>query len=57
MTYVPVKLWVPDTTEGPTMESVNLKLCDQCQSPVLEGQQDAHDASVHPPPPEVTPHA
>ena len=30
MSYVPVNLWVPDTTEGPAVTAVNLKACDTC---------------------------
>ena len=55
MSYVPVNLWVPDTTEGPTVTAVNLKLCEQCHVPVAEGRQDEHNAAAHPPPPEAQP--
>lgn len=56
MSYVPVRLWVPDTTGGPAVESVDLKLCDTCHVPVVIDLMDEHMAVEHPPPPEVTPH-
>jgi hypothetical protein len=55
MAYVPVKMWVPDTTEGPVAEEVNLKACDTCRAGVPMELMDEHVAVEHPPPPEVTP--
>jgi hypothetical protein len=56
MTYVPVLLWVPDTTEGPVTDAVHLKPCDTCSAIIPLEAQDAHNAVEHPPPPEATPH-
>ena len=42
MSYVPVNLWVPDTTEGPATEAVNLKLCDTCHAPIPVSLMDDH---------------
>jgi len=48
MAYVPVQVWVPDTTEGPVTESVDLKACDTCHALVVEAMMDAHVAEAHP---------
>jgi len=56
MAYVPVNLWVPDTTEGPVVAAVNLKACDTCQALVPIDVMEQHVTVAHPPPPEVTPH-
>jgi hypothetical protein len=55
MAYVPVRLWVPDTTSGPTVESVDLKACDTCHALIPYQLMDAHVAEAHPTL-EVTPH-
>jgi len=47
MSYVPVNLWVPDTVEGPTVTSVNLKLCETCHAPIPEDLMDDHVAKSH----------
>lgn len=47
MSYVPVQLWVPDTVDGPVMETVNLKACDTCSALIVEGAMDEHIANVH----------
>lgn len=56
MSYVPVLAWVPDTTEGAVTDAVRLRPCDTCEAYIPMEGQDAHNAAVHPPPPEVTPH-
>ena len=48
MAYVPVNLWVPDTTEGPAADEVNLKACDECHALVPVEFMDAHVAKLHP---------
>jgi len=48
MAYVPVNLWVPDTTEGPVAESVNLKACETCYAAVPIELMDNHVAQAHP---------
>jgi hypothetical protein len=48
MSYVPVKVWVPDTTSGPVVESVDLKACDTCHALVPIDMMDAHVAEAHP---------
>jgi len=55
MAYVPVNVWVPDTAEGPTTDSVNLKACEQCYALVPIEFMDTHTSVAHPPPPEVQP--
>ena len=55
MSYVPVNLWVPDTQEGSTTDSVNLKLCDTCHAPIPNEYMDDHVAKQHPTL-EATPH-
>jgi len=54
MSYVPVNLWVPDTTEGPAVTAVNLKLCDTCHAPIPVSLMDDHVATQHEQ--TVTPH-
>jgi hypothetical protein len=54
MAYVPVEVWVPDTTEGPVIDSVQLKACDTCHAIILESQMENHVATTHEQ--EVTPH-
>lgn len=54
MSYVPVNLWVPDTQDGPTTDSVNLKACETCHALVPEQFLDEHDANLHQQ--TVTPH-
>jgi hypothetical protein len=54
MTYVPVNLWVPDTPEGPTTDSVNLKACDTCKAAIPTEFMDEHVSGQHSQ--EVTPH-
>jgi hypothetical protein len=56
MSYVPVQVWVPDTTSGPVTETVNLKDCPTCHALVPESYMGAHESVAHPPPPEVAPH-
>jgi hypothetical protein len=48
MAYVPVNLWVPDTTEGPAADAVNLKACDTCHAAIPVEFMDAHVAQAHP---------
>jgi hypothetical protein len=49
MTYVPVKLWVPDTAEGGAVtESVNLKACDTCKAAIPQEFMDEHVGQAHP---------
>jgi hypothetical protein len=55
MAYVPVNLWVPDTTEGSVTEAVNLKLCETCYAPIPQDFMDSHVGQAHPDI-EVTPH-
>ena len=55
MAYVPVQLWVPDTTEGPVTDAVNLKACDTCKAAIPIEFMDEHVAQAHPTM-EVTPH-
>ena len=54
MSYVPVNLWVPDTQEGPTTESVNLKACDTCKALVPQSMMGEHVSAQHEQ--AVTPH-
>ena len=49
MSYVPVNLWVPDTTSGATTDSVNLKACDTCHALVPNEFMDAHNTNLHTP--------
>jgi len=49
MSYVPVNVWVPDTTSGPKTESVNLKACETCHALVPNEFMDAHVANLHTP--------
>jgi hypothetical protein len=56
MSYVPVLMWVDDTAEGPVTDAVHVRPCPTCDVPVILDKQDEHDAAIHPPPPEVTPH-
>ncbi len=55
MAYVPVEVWVPDTTEGPVTETLKLKDCDTCKALVPIELMSAHVAEAHPTL-EVTPH-
>ena len=55
MSYVPVNMWVPDTTEGPAVQAVNLKACDTCHALIPVELMDEHVAQAHPTL-EVTPH-
>jgi hypothetical protein len=48
MSYVPVNVWVPDTAEGASTDSVNLKACDTCHSLVPIAAMDAHYSNLHP---------
>jgi len=48
MSYVPVNLWVPDTTEGAVTESVNLKACETCYAAIPESFMDSHVSQAHP---------
>jgi len=48
MSYVPVKVWVPDTTGGPVVESVDLKGCDTCKALIPIDLMEAHVAEAHP---------
>lgn len=48
MSYVPVNLWVPDTTDGPVVTAVNLKACDTCKALIPIDVMDAHVAEAHP---------
>jgi len=48
MSYVPVQLWVPDTTEGPVVETVDLKPCDTCHALIPIQMMDAHISQAHP---------
>lgn len=47
MAYVPVNLWVPDTTSGPATDSVNLKACDTCHALVPIEYMDDHVTKQH----------
>jgi len=55
MGYVPVQVWVPDTTEGPVVESVDLKACETCHALVPVELMDEHITVAHPPPPVAMP--
>ena len=48
MSYVPVRVWVPDTADGPATESVDLKACDTCKALVPISFMDEHVAQAHP---------
>jgi len=48
MAYVPVRVWVPDTTSGPAVESVDLKACDTCHAAIPIELMDEHVAQAHP---------
>jgi hypothetical protein len=48
MAYVPVNLWVPDTTEGPAADAVNLKACETCHAAIPVELMDAHVGQAHP---------
>jgi len=56
MTYVPVKLWVPDTAEGGAVtDAVHLKACETCKAAIPEEFMASHVSQAHPTV-EVTPH-
>jgi hypothetical protein len=59
MTYVPVKLWVPDTADAsgttPAVDEIQLKLCGTCFAPVPNHFMDAHVAEQHPEAPPTEP--
>jgi hypothetical protein len=48
MSYVPVNLWVEDTTDGPVVDAVNLKACDTCKALIPIELMNAHVAEAHP---------
>jgi hypothetical protein len=55
MSYVPVEVWVPDTVDGPVVETLQLKKCDTCHAVIPVELMDAHVSEAHPDL-EVTPH-
>jgi hypothetical protein len=54
MAWANLTVWVPDTTEGPVVDEVHLRLCETCHAPIPEQFMDDHVATQHQQ--TVTPH-